>query len=63
PAILSCHAVSGEVDYRLHVVARDLGALDTLLTRIIAALPGVGAVDSVILMRPIVAARGVPLGG
>lgn len=53
PQILECHTVSGDEDYLLKVVARDLKALSQFLTDRLMQIPGVANVRSLICMEEI----------
>jgi Lrp/AsnC family leucine-responsive transcriptional regulator len=53
PQILECHTVSGDSDYLLKVVARDLKALSQFLTDRLMQIPGVANVRSMICMEEI----------
>lgn len=46
PEVLVVHHVLGLFDYRLKVVARDLGDFERILRRRIMTLPGVGDIES-----------------
>lgn len=41
PLIRRCHATTGEADYLLHILAKDMATLDTLLRDEICRLPGI----------------------
>lgn len=41
PLIRRCHATTGEADYLLHILAKDMSGMDTLLREEICRLPGV----------------------
>ncbi|MBB4006125.1 Lrp/AsnC family transcriptional regulator [Allorhizobium taibaishanense] len=41
PLIRRCHATTGEADYLLHILARDMSGMDKLLREEICRLPGV----------------------
>lgn len=51
--ILECDLVSGEADYRLRVAARDLADFDDIHRRCLAELPGVSAMHTSFVLRPI----------
>jgi len=51
--ILECDLVSGEADYRLRVAARDLADFDMIHRRCLAELPGVSAMHTSFVLRPI----------
>ncbi|HEY1393530.1 MAG TPA: Lrp/AsnC family transcriptional regulator, partial [Methylibium sp.] len=53
PEILECHTVSGDSDYLLKVVARDLKALSQFLTDRLMQISGVANVRSMICMEEI----------
>jgi len=61
PQILECHGVSGDTDYLLKVVARDLKSLSQFLTDQLAQTPGVGKVRSMICMEQIKPASPLPV--
>lgn len=51
--ILECHTVSGDSDYLLKVVARDLKSLSQFLTDRLMQIPGVANVRSMICMEEV----------
>ena len=53
PQILECHTVSGDYDYLLKVVARDLKSLSQFLTDRLMQIPGVDDVRSMICLEEI----------
>ena len=59
--ILECDLVSGEADYRLRVSARDLADFDDIHRRCLAELPGVSAMHTSFVLRPIKPWRGYSL--
>ena len=62
PQILECFSVSGEDDYLLKVVARDLKALSSFLTDQLMQVPGIDDVRSMIcLVQQIKAASPLPV--
>lgn len=50
PEVQSIHHVLGLYDYRLRVVARDLGDFERILRRRIMTIPGVGDIESNVLL-------------
>ena len=50
PEVQSVHHVLGLYDYRLRVVARDLSDFERVLRRRIMTLPGVGEIESNVLL-------------
>lgn len=53
PQILECHTVSGDCDYLLKVVARDLKSLSQFLTDRLMQVPGVDDVRSMICLEEV----------
>lgn len=61
PEILECHSVTGDVDYILKVIARDLAALSAFLTERLALLPGVNSVRSSVCLDELKRHAALPL--
>ncbi len=61
PQILECHTVSGDSDYLLKVVARDLKSLSQFLTDRLMQVPGVDNVRSMICMEEVKAPSPLPV--
>ena len=61
PQILECHAVSGDYDYLLKVVAHDLKSLSTFLTDRLMQVPGIDDVRSMICLEEIKPASPLPV--
>jgi len=59
--VLECHAVSGDFDYVLKVVARDLRALSDFLLRTLALWPGVSAVRSSVSLEEVKCTGALPV--
>lgn len=53
PEILECHAVTGEADYLVKVVAADMKAYDRFLQDHVFRTPGVASVRSNVVMREV----------
>jgi len=62
PQILECHTVSGDHDYLLKVVARDLKALSQFLTDRLMQVSGVDDVRSMICLEEIKPRSPLPTG-
>lgn len=62
PEIQECYAVTGDFDYVLKVVARDLQALSRFLMDTLMRLPGVTAVRSSVCLEEIKCTSALPLG-
>ena len=61
PQILECHAVSGDYDYLLKVVARDLKSLSQFLTDRLMQIAGVDDVRSMICLEEVKPASPLPV--
>lgn len=61
--ILECHSVSGDSDYLLKVVARDLKALSQFLTDQLMQIDGVADVRSMICLEEIKPPSALPTDG
>ena len=61
PEVLECYATTGDADFTLRVVARDIAGYDRFLQDFLFALPGVGRVRSSIALREIKATTELPL--
>ncbi|MES2530552.1 MAG: Lrp/AsnC family transcriptional regulator [Pseudomonadota bacterium] len=61
PDVLECHSVTGDFDYVLKVIARDLEGLNVFLTERLVALPGVNFVKSLVCLEEIKPRSGLPL--
>jgi Lrp/AsnC family leucine-responsive transcriptional regulator len=62
PEILSCHNISGDSDYMLHVLARDLDSYGNFVAQVLRKLPGVKAIHSSLSMREVKASSKIPIG-
>ena len=60
PEVLECYATSGEADFHLRVVARDIDAYNAFLDNFIFRLPGVSQVRSNIVLKEIKADTALP---
>ncbi len=61
PEVLSCHNVTGEADFFLQIVARDLEAYEQILRKKIRTLPGVTSIKSSFSLRKIKSTTRLPL--
>ena len=61
PEVTECCATTGDADFTLRVVARDIAAYDRFLQRFLEELPGIGQVRSSIVLREIKATTKLPL--
>ena len=61
PYVIACHAVTGERDYLLHVIARDVEHLGQITLKSIVRIRGVRDVQSVIVLETIKRSLALPL--
>lgn len=61
PEVLECHAVVGESDYLLRIVAADLDALSNFVMKKLMQVPGVESVRSSIVLTTFKTEGGLPL--
>ena len=61
PNIMVCYHVTGRFDYMLHVVAKNLKELGTLVKEQIASLPGVGKTETFLIFSEIKNDNGYPM--
>jgi DNA-binding Lrp family transcriptional regulator len=59
--ILECHLTTGQADYILRVVARDVADYDDIHRNCLARLPGVSAMQTIFVLRPIRERQGYPI--
>ena len=61
PEILECYSVTGDFDYVVKVIARDLKALSQFLMEKLMRLPGVSSVRSSVCLDEIKCTSALPL--
>jgi DNA-binding Lrp family transcriptional regulator len=61
PEVLECYATTGDADFTLRVVAKDIADYDRFLQEFLFELPGVGQVRSSIALREIKQTTELPL--
>jgi len=59
--VVACHALTGDMDYLLHVIVRDLEHFSRFLLDRLLAQAGVADVNSSFVLRTVKAYAGVPL--
>ncbi|WP_207478884.1 Lrp/AsnC family transcriptional regulator [Arenibaculum pallidiluteum] len=62
PEVLECFSVTGEADYVLRIVARDLKAFSEFLMHAVMPIPGVRSVRSNIVLETVKQTTVLPLG-
>ncbi len=60
--VVACHALTGDMDYLVHVVVRDLEHFSRFLLDRLLNQTGVADVNSSFVLRTVKAYRGLPLG-
>lgn len=61
PEILSCHNVTGEADYFLQIVSKDLESYGNFVTDVLRKLPGVTSMRSSLSLREVKASTRLPV--
>lgn len=61
PHVIACHAVTGEMDYLVHVMARNVEHLSQITLKTLLRIPGVRDVKSLIVLETIKRSRALPL--
>ena len=61
PEVLECHMVSGDHDYFLKIIARDMQAYSEILRTQLLQLPGVNRISSTFVMRSAKATGSFPV--
>ncbi|MDE8651244.1 Lrp/AsnC family transcriptional regulator [Novosphingobium album (ex Liu et al. 2023)] len=61
PYVIACHAVTGDMDYLVHVIARDVEHLSEITLKSLVRIPGVRDVKSIIVLETIKEKRALPL--
>lgn len=62
PEVMACYAMTGDMDFLLHVVVRDIDALSDFTLRRLLRIPGVRDVRSSIVLDTIKRSVQVPVG-
>lgn len=60
--VIACHALTGEMDYLLHVVVQDLAHFSRFLLDHLLNASGVADINSSFVLRTVKQPRGLPLG-
>lgn len=61
PYVVACHAVTGDMDYLLHVIARDVEHLNQITLKSLVRIPGVRDVKSIIALDAVKDSRMPPI--
>ena len=63
PEVRECYMLSGEVDFLLKCVAKDLSSFQAFITNILTAAKNVASVKSSLVIRPTKREPGIPIEG
>ncbi|WP_413195999.1 Lrp/AsnC family transcriptional regulator [Pararobbsia alpina] len=63
PQVLECFSVTGQTDYMLKVVERDLKSLSSFLLDTLMRIPGVSSVNSTVCLEELKSTSALPLLG
>ncbi|WP_339481154.1 Lrp/AsnC family transcriptional regulator [Pseudomonas sivasensis] len=61
PQVLSCHNTTGEADFLLEVVARDLDSYSRFVEKVLRKLPGVSSIRSNLSLREMKTTNRLPV--
>jgi len=61
PEVLACYTMTGEMDFLLHVIVRDIEALSDFTTRRLLRMPGVRDVTSSIVLETVKRSTVIPM--
>ncbi|EIZ80666.1 Lrp/AsnC family transcriptional regulator [Novosphingobium sp. Rr 2-17] len=61
PHVIACHAVTGDMDYLVHVIARNVEHLSQITLKTLLRIPGVRDVKSIVVLETIKQSRELPL--
>ena len=60
-SVIACFAVTGDMDYILHIVARDVDHLNEIVLKRLVRIEGVGDVKSILVLQTVKQGHPVPL--
>jgi DNA-binding Lrp family transcriptional regulator len=63
PEVRECHMLSGEVDFLMKIVARDLSSFQSFVTDRLTAAKNVASVKTALVIRPAKSEAGYPIEG
>ncbi len=61
PAIIACHAVTGDADYMLHVLAEDMEHLSQVVLKTLVRVEGVRDVKSILVLETVKLSGAIPV--
>lgn len=63
PEIISCHRVTGDVDYFLEIVTKDLDSFEVFLDTVLRKIPNIISIKSSLSLRELKSKGPLPLDG
>ena len=60
-SVIACFAVTGDMDYILHIVARDVDHLNEIVLKRLVRIDGVGDVKSILVLQTVKQGHAIPL--
>ncbi len=63
PEVMECHLMTGDSDYLLRVVTRDVGGYERFIKEKLTRVPGVASIKSSFALRQVVYRTALPLEG
>ena len=61
PEVMECYAVTGDMDYILHIMARDVDHLNEIVLKRLVRIDGIGDVKSILALQTVKQGHGVPI--
>lgn len=60
-SVIACYAVTGDMDYILHIMARDVDHLNEIVLKRLVRIDGIGDVKSILALQTVKQGHGVPI--
>ncbi|TXG83787.1 MAG: Lrp/AsnC family transcriptional regulator [Sphingomonadales bacterium] len=61
PNVMACHAVTGDMDYLLHILAEDVDHLSQVVLKTLVRIPGVRDVKSMLVLETVKKSHRTPI--
>ena len=62
PEIIECLAITGDGDFQLRIVAKDLASFSRFLMEVVIPMPGVATTRSHIVLEQVKSTAALPIG-
>lgn len=62
PEVMECYLMTGDADYQLRVIVKDLHAFEEFLRRKLTKIPGVSQLTTSFALRPVIYKTALPIG-